>query len=43
VISGGVELLVEHSFLICPEFRYIHYTGEFVRTSPWLVPRRANS
>ena len=29
VVSGGVELLVRHSFVIRPEFRYIHYTEEF--------------
>ena len=29
VISGGVELLVRHSFVVRPEFRYIHYAEEF--------------
>jgi len=28
VVSGGVELLVRHSFVIRPEFRYIHYAEE---------------
>jgi hypothetical protein len=28
VISGGVELLVRRSFVLRPEFRYIHYAEE---------------